>query len=733
MVEFEEAVNAGCVPGIVIRVAESNPTYLRVTHVFPLCIYVMTIDGPERARYARRPRRLKNAEVETLLLEPGSRIGRIRLPSELTPPNPSESTRQTALESAWQMIEPLIDIFESETGLQRNRYTAAIRARAAEVQTSFISLNRMVLRYYYFGRAKFALLPLATGPKPGSTSIGQSKTSISDPSFIPKRRGRQSILSTALGKNNFVVSEDDIEDMVACLKSNLRKGATTVVSSHEDYLARNFKRRHPKEHELYLQNKIPEPVTKRQFDYYITLRERLEDDLAQNLRTHKRNPGLLGSLSASGPGELYEFDSSGARIHLVSSDDQSTPVGKPTAYVLVDRWSRFVVSAYLSLQAPSYDEVRQALLVAFTSRESRFKRLGIDVDDEQWPIGRIPAVLCIDRGSDFMSDAMINSVVNDLRIEVTPLPPYRPDGKAIVERLFREFKSRMANAHLPGVYAERPMDPKTKKVARKAEKEAALTLSEMYRRLIEMVVDYNSTPHEALRNRRILKRYGIKPTPKEAYVWGLKGLTGLRSPPYTDHDYQKMLLREDNATIASGIVRYKRLVYKPANESAMEIANDSTRLAKAIKIRLDRLDPSEVHVQRRGRDWAIFRATEGSLADLSRITLDEVDASSGSASLLWATADHDSRRNRVAAKSAETKHSSRRGGNSTIVDAAHKLAARKDQSDKLKRSLTGNSASNNSELASKDDAPSPTADWMKIEEQNRLNIIALIKKNRENK
>src|SRR6266576_929077 len=76
---------------------------------------------------------------------------------------------------------------------------------------------------------------------------------------------------------------------------------------------------------------------------------------------------------------------------------------------------------YLSLKEPSYEDVRHALLIAFTSREKRFRFLNVNIDDVRWPVGRMPAELCPDRGSDFMSASMEKAVVQDLRIDLTPL------------------------------------------------------------------------------------------------------------------------------------------------------------------------------------------------------------------------------------------------------------------------------------------------------------------------
>lgn len=67
-------------------------------------------------------------------------------------------------------------------------------------------------------------------------------------------------------------------------------------------------------------------------------------------------------------------------------------------------------------------------------RERRFKGMGVDIDDKRWPVGHMPTVLCPDRGSDFMSAAMEQSVVQDLRIELTLPSALCPDGKPIVKK-----------------------------------------------------------------------------------------------------------------------------------------------------------------------------------------------------------------------------------------------------------------------------------------------------------
>jgi hypothetical protein len=455
MLEFTQITNAAPAPGMVIRLNEPDIRYLRVTHMFPNSIYVMWVGQPKEVRLARRPMRKSVSEIEKIITASAGTWGQLALPPALSSPPTADSKQARAMEVAWNLVSPVIEALDYEANLDRLRFTAIIREHADETGTNFATLFRIVLRYYYFGRSRFSLLRLPPGTKPGSGSYASETLQNGNEEAEPKRRGRKPALAKELGQNDFIVSAEDIDDMVRTFRGLLREGPTHKSSAHEQYLAGAFRRRHPEVHAQYVSGKRLEPVTARQYRYYIDGHAQLSEQLAENLRTHRRNKGHLGSLAAAGPGELYEIDSTGGRFHLVTAGDSPIHVGKPTIYLMVDRWSRFVVSAYLSLKAPSYEEVRHTLLVAFTSRERRFGALGVDIDDERWPRGRMPAVICPDRGSDFMSNSMEQAVVNDLRIELTPLPPYCPDGKAIVERLIREIKRRMAETKMKGTFADR--------------------------------------------------------------------------------------------------------------------------------------------------------------------------------------------------------------------------------------------------------------------------------------
>lgn len=741
------------VPGMVLRIGTESPRYLRLTHVFTTCVYGMWVGEPEAARYARRPTAIPMTELHALANAPSSTWGRISLPPALSTEPEKDSDKAVLLESAWALIEPLVHALQREPNLSRRFFTALIRQHAEQTGSSQSTLLRTLLRYYYFGGTRLALLPLPSGSKPGQGAYANSSGADRP---TARRRGRQPSLAQELGRNEFVVRSEDIEDMVACFRRLLGRGPAFKTSAHEDYLANEFRTRHRALYNTYLAGRVPEPVTARQFRYYIDGHLRVGEDLARNIRTHARNPGHLGSVRAAGPGEIYEIDATGGRLYLVSSDDPPVQVGKPTIYLLVDRWSRFVVSAYLSLRPASYEEVRHALLIAFTSRDARFHRLGINVNDERWPVGRMPAAICPDRGADFMSESMEQSVVNDLRIDLTPLPPLCPDGKAIVERLIRELKRRMAASGINGVYADRPLDPRGKRTARKAAAVAVRTLSDAYRLLVDIIVDHNNRPHRTLRRRRALTQAGVRPTPRDAYLWGLQHITGLRSAPLSEDDYERLLLSRDKASIANGVLSYKSRPYLPDNEQAADLARHSTKRPKSVDVRLDKTLPTQIYVPTAQGTWARFQMSAGVATEIAGISLDEEEAMASRTALLWARADHEGRIARLSKRNAKRPPSpmaaapkSASGPNLADIDARtsgpaakprtgqpaaanlpqdQQAAARNKETARMKADLRGKSEDLPLDASAQEEAAA--REWVQMEAEERQRNLAAIRKHR---
>ncbi|WP_429465963.1 hypothetical protein [Paraburkholderia sp. WSM4175] len=646
--------------------------------------------------------------------------GRLNLPPALLAVPNKDSNASRTLEHLWQLIKPLIVKFRVPYNLSRLRFTTLIAQHAKLMSCSATTLKRLVLRFYYFGGTKFALLPLPPGSKPNQRQ---------ESDIAPKhRRGRQSINAATYGANDFVVSASDIEDMVRTHSKYCLRGTSTVAYAHEQYLATCFRRNHPDEYAAYIYGQRSEPVTLRQFRYY-TKEARTPDDLTQSKRAERRLESK-GTLQANAPGQITEVDPTGGRIFLAIRGKPGKSL-KPTIYLAIDRWSRFITGVYASLKPPSYDELRYLLLVCMTSREHRFRWMNVNITDKEWPAGQLTAVMTFDRGSEFLSDSTKQAAADDLRIELDYLPPLCPDGKAIIERVIGVLKRRTANRRLKGSYKDRPLDPKTKRVARRAQTAAAHTLADLYRILIDEVVQHNDRPHPALERRKILAQAGVLPTPKEAYLWGLREIGGAHPPPLTDMDYQRLLLASGTGLIGNGICEFLKRSYRPVNPEALVIAGRSTKHMKKTSVRYDRTFPDVVYIPTTAPEWAKFEMTAESAEELRGLSLDEEEALSETGSLLWAEADTTARVKRVQGLSSEAGQSTVKSKPPPQPQRQTKDSRERETAD-IKQFLTNNPSSR-PRHESADSSSGRGVDWQSVHREEQRKTLAAIRKQRKSK
>lgn len=707
---------------MILRVSERNRTrFLRLTHVFDNCVYGMFVGEPSEARTVKRPKKFTLQQLDLLIANPGSTWGQFDLPAALRDAPTADSIPGETLEYRWKVIKPLIESFLEPDNLSRINFSRLIAEYSKKKKISATTLKRWVLRFYYFGGIKNALLSLPPGSKPNEEQQADK--------LPTRRRGRQSCQISEYGRNDFVASKCDIETIIKVYERFCKKGNSTVAYAYEKYLANEFKRDHPSEYADYINGKRSEPITLRQFRYYAT-EARMRDEKVQSEKAESRSKSR-GKLQAASPGDITEADATGGRIFLVERNHPEKSIDKPWIYIAIDRWSRFVLGVYVSLKPPSYDELRYLLLVCMTSREARFHAINANVSDKDWPRGRLSSVMTFDRGSDFLSESTKQAAADELRIELTYLPPGCPDGKAIVERVIGVLKRRMASRNLKGSYKDRPHDLETKRAEKKAEVVAAYTLAEIYRILIDEVIQHNHRPHPLLRSRKILTQENVEPTPEQAYLWGLEHLGGAHNPPLTDADYKLLLMASSEGYIGDGVCRFLNRQYKPKNSPAKFLAAKSTSKFNKIKIRYDRTFPEIICIPNRHGEWAEFEMTDESKEALRGLTLDEEEALVAPNRLLWAKADTAARRERVQNLSTKSTRASARRGSTASEQASSKEARERETKDIKQRLTDDPSRRSSAEVANRHRAKEVAWETRYAEEERKL--LASIRAQRKKK
>lgn len=128
----------------------------------------------------------------------------------------------------------------------------------------------------------------------------------------------------------------------------------------------------------------------------------------------------------------FEIDATVADIYVVSRFDRK-PIGRPVLYVAIDIASRMIAGIYVGFEE-SAEAVLACLANAACDKVDFCKEHGISITADMWPSKGLPGTIYTDRGSDFAS-FRVKELCSTFNMEITTLPPYRPDLKGYAKRI----------------------------------------------------------------------------------------------------------------------------------------------------------------------------------------------------------------------------------------------------------------------------------------------------------
>jgi hypothetical protein len=175
---------------------------------------------------------------------------------------------------------------------------------------------------------------------------------------------------------------------------------------------------------------------KREYTQVETIQKRASSiEYAKDIRP------LSGTANANvlGPGSRFEIDATIADIYVVSNSERRNIIGRPVIYMVIDVFSRMVAGFYVGVESPSYVSAMQALTHALTDKVEYCKKLGFDIEFEDWPVIGLPDAILADRGE--LLGHQIESLERSFSVRIENTPPYRGDAKGIVERSFKTHQA----------------------------------------------------------------------------------------------------------------------------------------------------------------------------------------------------------------------------------------------------------------------------------------------------
>ena len=220
-----------------------------------------------------------------------------------------------------------------------------------------------------------------------------------------------------------------------------------------------------------------------------------------NVRDTRGTPGSFPEVHM--PLDVIQIDHTPTDIIIVDEESRQE-IGRPSITLAIDVYSRMIFGYYISLEAPSYFSVGQALLNAILPKDDVLKHHNID---GEWPVYGLPRAIHMDNAAEFRSKS-IQMFAEEYRITHILRPVARPEFGGHVESA---IKTAMNTVHvLPGTTFSNITDKGTYK----SQKEASLTLEELEQWFLEFVVNiYHKTEHRS-----------IGMTPEEKFYQGMLGV-----------------------------------------------------------------------------------------------------------------------------------------------------------------------------------------------------------------
>ena len=88
--------------------------------------------------------------------------------------------------------------------------------------------------------------------------------------------------------------------------------------------------------------------------------------------------------------------------------------------------------------------LQQMMLNIVSDKVELCQKMGIAVEEKQWPVSALPGVMVTDMGSEYIGETF--EQITELGVTLINLPSFRPDLKGPIEKLFDMVQEKFKDA-----------------------------------------------------------------------------------------------------------------------------------------------------------------------------------------------------------------------------------------------------------------------------------------------
>lgn len=302
---------------------------------------------------------------------------------------------------------------------------------------------------------------------------------------------------------------------------------------------------------------------------------------AAQVRNNKRVLNSGSSSNVEGPGDLVEVDAVELPIYLVSEANAQEIVGQPVLYTMIDVYSRIVLAISLSFDNNSEIALSSLFLNLSENKLDFCKKYGLFMEQNDfWPSEVLPARIRFDRGAD-MKSKFILDVCTRLNVSRELVSGASGSLKGVIEGFNNELQLAIKGSlYKCGWITDRYED--------KPKQTACLTLHDLTKLLIPIVLRHNSNTLENYRLPREAVNAGIKARPIELWDYGINKYGSPRPILNKSQYYYDLLKKAKGAYIDRQGIHFEKLRYSVAgNQELLNLAYKTQRKREPVECRYD--------------------------------------------------------------------------------------------------------------------------------------------------
>lgn len=401
------------------------------------------------------------------------------------------------------------------------------------------------------------------------------------------------------------ITAEDAKNFNKYLKRYMSHEVKSIQNAYDDMCGDCYME-YVDDNGVYIERLRKDRPTYTQFYYYIRkntteqARKEAKKTIGEVRNNNRVHTGTVMD-GIRGPAHKVEMDAQEMDVSIVSEEYPEICVGRPIMYIMIDVFSQIILAFSIALDNNSIVGCTNCFFNLIEDKEELLRKycqtsIAFNEDysiNDVWPTGIRPAVIKMDRGSDFISDE-VTRIAGELDIDLEHVTPRSGSLKPLVENFFKNV-----NRQLMDLLATKGLIRKV--YNSKHHEQSCLDINDVRALVLNHILYHNTHVLEQYQPSPDMKRQKLILTPANIWKYGCENFSNPMRLPARDEFIYKVLTPE-KATVSKLGIKYQGMRYfNSEDETLNELMFHQQLKEKRMNIRTDPRDMGHIYYLQNGK------------------------------------------------------------------------------------------------------------------------------------